>query len=350
MIKRVNTLLLAVFLCAAAVMTAACGTGSRTENSASAGSTGEAAAAGTTEEAAPAGQTAAAAVTGETAAAATTQSAAAATSASPDLKPAGNGFLVVIDAGHQRQGNSGQEPIGPGASSTKAKVSSGTAGVSTGVPEYQLNLDITLQLRDELIARGYDVILCRETNDVDISNSERAAVANENEADAFIRIHANGSGSSSAHGSMTICMTPGNPFNGDLYEESRHLSDCVLDAYVAETGISKEYVWETDTMSGINWSQVPVTILEMGYMSNPSEDEKMQDPDFQKVMVTGIANGIDDYFEVRKGMTETAGDDMTAAQAATETSAALSTTGGTAASDSRTGSTAGETGTERITD
>ena len=349
MTKRVNTLLLAVFLCAAAVMTAACGTGSRTENSASAGSTGEAAAAGTTEGAAPAGQTAAAAVTGETAAAATTESAAAATSASPDLKPAGNGFLVVIDAGHQRQGNSGQEPIGPGASSTKAKVSSGTAGVSTGVPEYQLNLDITLQLRDELIARGYDVILCRETNDVDISNSERAAVANENEADAFIRIHANGSGSSSAHGSMTICMTPGNPFNGDLYEESRYLSECVLDAYVAETGISKEYVWETDTMSGINWSQVPVTILEMGYMSNPAEDEKMQDPDFQKVMVTGIANGIDDYFEVRKGMTETAGDDMTAAQAATETSAALSTTG-TAASDSRTGSTAGETGTERTTD
>ena len=349
MIKRVNTLLLAVFLCAAAVMTAACGTGRRTENSASAGSTGEAAAAGTTEGAAPAGQTAAAAVTGETAAAATTESAAAATSASPDLKPEGNGFLVVIDAGHQQQGNSGQEPIGPGASSTKAKVSSGTAGVSTGVPEYQLNLDITLQLRDELIARGYDVILCRETNDVDISNSERAAVANENEADAFIRIHANGSGSSSAHGSMTICMTPGNPFNGDLYEESRHLSDCVLDAYVAETGISKEYVWETDTMSGINWSQVPVTILEMGYMSNPSEDEKMQDPDFQKVMVTGIANGIDDYFEVRKDMAAAAEEGTTAGQAATEAPASLSATD-QAAAPSAAGNTAENTGTARAAD
>ena len=349
MTKRVNTLLLAVFLCAAAVMTAACGTGSRTENSASAGSTGEAAAAGTTEGAAPAGQTAAAAVTGETAAAATTESAAAATSASPDLKPEGNGFLVVIDAGHQQQGNSGQEPIGPGASSTKAKVSSGTAGVSTGVPEYQLNLDITLQLRDELIARGYDVILCRETNDVDISNSERAAVANENEADAFIRIHANGSGSSSAHGSMTICMTPGNPFNGDLYEESRHLSDCVLDAYVAETGISKEYVWETDTMSGINWSQVPVTILEMGYMSNPSEDEKMQDPDFQKIMVTGIANGIDDYFEVRKDMAAAAEEGTTAGQAATEAPASLSATD-QAAAPSAAGDTAENTGTARAAD
>ena len=204
--------------------------------------------------------------------------------------------LIVIDPGHQQNANLEQEPIGPGASETKYKVSGGTSGVSSGVPEYQLTLDIGLLLREELEKRGYRVILVRETNDVDISNSDRARIANEAGADAFVRLHANGGGGSAA-GAMTICQTPGNVYNGALYEKSRALSDCILDAYTQKTGIGYEYVWETDTMSGINWAEVPVTILEMGYMTNSEEDRKMQDPQMQQTMAEGIADGIDAYMD-----------------------------------------------------
>ena len=209
-------------------------------------------------------------------------------------------YLIAIDAGHQGKGNFGQEPIGPGASQTKTKVAGGTRGTSTGVPEYELTLDISLQLRDELETRGYKVLMIRETNDVDITNAERAQIANEADADAFIRVHANGADSASANGAMTICQTPSNPYNSEYYEDSKRLSELVLDAYTEATGIRKQYVQETDTMTGINWCTVPVTIIELGFMTNPEEDRKMQDDEFQKLMVQGLADGIEAYIEEKK--------------------------------------------------
>ncbi len=215
----------------------------------------------------------------------------------PSPTPTEPPFLVVIDPGHQRKGNYEKEPNGPGSDTMKAKVSSGTWGVSTRIAEYELNLVVSLYLKEELLARGYEVVMTRETHDIDISNVERAQIANEAGADAFIRVHANSSDNASVEGVMTICQTPENPYNSEWYEESRRLSELVLEEVLEETGAKKRRVWETDTMTGINWTTVPTTILEMGYMSNPAEDELLADEEYRRKIAVGVADAIDSYLK-----------------------------------------------------
>ncbi|MCR5227268.1 MAG: N-acetylmuramoyl-L-alanine amidase [Eubacterium sp.] len=209
----------------------------------------------------------------------------------------GSGKTVVIDPGHSSVVASGTEPLGPGSSETKAKDSGGTKGTTTGIYEYQLTMTISNKLKTELESRGYTVILTRSDNNTPMSCKDRAEVANNNNADTYIRIHADGSDNSSAAGAMTICITSSNPYISSMHSSSKKLSQCVLDSYCSSTGYKNRGVWETDTMSGNNWSKVPTTLIEMGFMTNSKEDTEMNDATFQTKMVEGIANGIDKYFE-----------------------------------------------------
>lgn len=207
-----------------------------------------------------------------------------------------NSAVVVIDPGHQAGGDKAKEPNGPGSTEMKARVTNGTAGVSTGVAEYVLTLDISLKLKAELENRGYTVYMTRSTHNVNISNMERAQYATTVGADIAVRIHANGSTNASATGAETLAPSAANPYVAHLANASQSLSRCIVNEYCSATGFKNRGVIASDTMTGINWSEVPVTILELGFMSNAAEDQAMQDPIMQNNMVQGIANGIDAYF------------------------------------------------------
>ena len=208
-----------------------------------------------------------------------------------------NGHIVGIDPGHQSSSidMSAQEPIGPGASETKAKSSTGTQGSYTGIPEYQLNLEVSLKLKDILEERGYQVVMTRSDNDTAISNMERAQYVAEQGAEIYVRIHANGEDSHTASGALAMAPSETNPYVSQLSPESVRLSQSVLNAYCEATGFANLGVQYYDNMSGINWSTVPVTILEMGFMTNENDDRLMNDLAFQETMAQGIANGIDAY-------------------------------------------------------
>ena len=216
-------------------------------------------------------------------------------SSSNEAKKSTKGIKVAIDAGHQQNQNSDKEPIGPGATETKMKVASGTEGCETKVPEYEVTLSISKKLEKILKDRGYEVYMVRNENNVDISNKERADLAYQSGADIFVRVHCNSSDSSSANGALTLCQTAGNSYVS-LYDKSRKLSDDVVLELCNETGAKNNGVMETDTMSGINWSKIPVTIVETGFMSNPEEDRKLSDPNYQEKIAIGISDGIDKYF------------------------------------------------------
>ena len=209
----------------------------------------------------------------------------------------GKGKVVCIDPGHQARGNSSKEPNGPGSTIMKAKVTTGATGCVTGARESQINLQVAIKLQKILSSRGYTVIMCRTSQDVDISNAERATIANNANAAAFVRIHCDSSTSSSATGTMTMAPSSSNRYCANIASQSQALARSVLNNTCAITGSKNRNVSITDTMTGLNWSKVPVTIVEMGFLSNPTEDRLLNDSSYQDKLALGIANGIGEFLD-----------------------------------------------------
>jgi N-acetylmuramoyl-L-alanine amidase len=244
-----------------------------------------------------------------------TSAAAAAVAAAPTLKtaptpapkaapapktvtPTASKYVVVIDAGHQGAGNNTPEPVGPGASQTKPAVADGAAGVSTRRRESLVNLEVSKRIRTLLEARGVQVIMIRTSENVNITNAERAQIANRAKADLLLRIHCDSVSNRSLSGLLTL--VPGkNQWTGPIVAPSARAGKAIHAATLASTGAKNRGITPRTDMSGFNWAAVPAVIVEMGMMSNPAEDKLLSTPAYQDKLAQGISAGVMTYLSAK---------------------------------------------------
>lgn len=200
------------------------------------------------------------------------------------------GFRVCIDPGHQARMDGRLEPVFPGGTEYKARVAGGAMGVVTHARESAVNLEIALELRDHLESLGAEVLLVRESEDVQISNVQRANMASLFQADVFLRLHCNSSKNEKNRGFRIYAPRRAAALNygadeGQMLAWGETLCDFLLE-YTEQT-IAHAYV--SDQYSGSNWAQMPTFLIEMGYMTNPMDDRLLQDATYRQGVARAIA-------------------------------------------------------------
>ena len=207
--------------------------------------------------------------------------------------------VIVVDAGHGISSYNKQEPIAPNSSETKIAFASGTRGINQ--TEEQLNLSVALKLQKALLDKDATVHMTRTENKTDMTNIDRAEFANDVNADISVKIHANGSNDSSVHG--TSVLVPGNRYITDnaVIGQSKLAGEFILEEFVKETGAVNMGISVRNDLTGFNWTKVPIVLVEVGFMTNPEEDRKMETDEYRDKMVRGIVSGLEKYFESRSG-------------------------------------------------
>ncbi|OJD65592.1 N-acetylmuramoyl-L-alanine amidase [Bacillus sp. NH11B] len=204
-------------------------------------------------------------------------------------------FLVVIDPGHQQKANLNLEPIGPGATTQKYKVTDGTTGVVTNKREAVLVLEMAFILKEKLEAKGMHVLMTRTSHEVDISNKERATFANDHKANLFLRLHADGSENPNQSGFAVLTPAEGSPFTKEIYAESLQISQTIVNKMRENNQVKVNGIKFRDDLSGFNWAKVPGVLLELGFMSNPEEDKKLSDPQYVNSLLQSVTDSVDEY-------------------------------------------------------
>jgi N-acetylmuramoyl-L-alanine amidase len=200
--------------------------------------------------------------------------------------------VVVIDPGHDERANLETEPIGPGSATAKIKDGGGTHGVVTGTREADLVLDISLRLRALLRRAGVSVVMTRtQTAGASMGNIARARIANRAGADLFLRVHADGHPSRAVRGTHILVPALREGWTDDVYRASRRAASLVQPELVRALGFPDRGISEHTDFTGFNWADVPVILVELGFMTNPVEDRELGRPAVRQRAALGLCRG-----------------------------------------------------------
>jgi len=210
--------------------------------------------------------------------------------------------VVVIDPGHDARANLATEPIGPGSATRKIFDGGGTHGVVTGIREPDLTLAVSLRLRDLLRHAGVRVVMTRtRTAGRSMGNVARARIANRAHAALFLRVHADGAAVSAARGTHTLTPALRTGWTDDVYRASRRAATLVQAELVRALGFPDRGIQERSDFTGFNWADVPVILVELGFMTNPAEDRALATPAVRGRAALGLCRGTLRFLALQPG-------------------------------------------------
>jgi N-acetylmuramoyl-L-alanine amidase len=155
-------------------------------------------------------------------------------------------------------------------------------------------LQIALKLKQQLEARGVTVVMTRTSNDVNITNSARAKIANNAHANLFVRVHCDGSTTSSVKGISTL-YPASNQWTKPIAARSKTAAGIVQASLIHATGATNRGAVQRSDLTGFNWATVPSVLVEAGFLSNRAEDALLVTSAYQDKIALGMTEGVMAY-------------------------------------------------------
>lgn len=208
----------------------------------------------------------------------------------PDAKRM-EGIIIGINPGHQIKTITKRYPLAPGSHKTGKGVKTGACGRWTRVPEYETVLQIGLKLRKLLEDEGATVVMTRTTNNVMLTNIDRAKMLNKAGVDIALQLHCNGSSNKKSNG----CSSYYRHSSGWL-AESKQFAKAVVKCISRKTGCKNNGTRYTETYMSLNWTTTPSVLIEMGYLSNRKEDKLLASDSYRNKMAEGILDALHEHF------------------------------------------------------